>query len=183
MVSKLMGWVSNLDVVLCDILVHYRPEQRGLDSVSSQAIVTLPTPDWAHYAWLAYSLQTVAASSSGLETIYTVPDNLRLWCESVVVQRQSGDNNAYGIVIIQPEGYFTGSPAHDRVIQLVSADADVFWPDPGGRQDVQWTIPGPMLLEPGTIIRLDPDGSGVGETIFRAWVRGRAMKITRARTP
>lgn len=183
MTTKVKGWIRNLDTVLCDILSHYVPNAGGVDSVSDAAQVTLPLPDWAQYPWMSYTVQTLAIGESALEVIYTVPDDMRLWLDNVVTQRNSGDNNAFGIAIIPPAAYFTGAAAHHRVIQLVTADPNIFWPDPGGLQPSRWVCTGPQLLEPGTAISLDPDGSGSSETIFRSWVRGRAMKLTRARTP
>jgi len=177
------GDVPGLDQMLCDMLDHYQPGVNGVAGLAPALATVLPIPDWGVYSYLAYATVALSAAQSGTILAYTVPADRRAWIDSVLFQRQSGDNDWLAISIIPPTGYFEGTPATYYMLQLGAGATNIYWPDPGGKQTVDWIVPGPILCEPGTTVNIDPTGAGAGASVVRVGVRMLMMKAVRARLP
>lgn len=177
------GQLRNLDGTLRDLLAAYSPDGGGVEGVAPGLQVSLPIPGWAEWVWHErIDSPSVAAGNSDILTLWTVPEDERVTFDSIRLIQQSGDNLIARLRIKYPTGYWAGSATTD-VLYLTTAADKLFWPDYGGQQTVDAIVAGPVHLEPGSLIQMDPSGAGSAATVFRAWIRLTRCKLCRAQAP
>jgi len=176
------GRVRGLDAALRDFLAAYQVGGVGLDGIST-CIITLPVTDWGDYGWMEQGQVSLAAGESANETFFTVPDDERVWLQSILGNRVSGDNTWAGISVVFPEGYGSGTRSKS-MLALSTPATEIQWPDLTGRQttDNQLDV-SPILLEPGATLVVSPGGVGVAVTPFRFYIAMRRTKLIRALAP
>jgi len=168
-------------VALADILAHYRPSEEGASRIAG-CFVSLPIPEWHQYAWMeAASTANIAAGNSDDVTLFTVPADERVWLDNITVDRASGDNTWQALRLQPGAGYGTGG-AVQSLLWLVTADANIWWPHPPQAITASGG-PGPLLLEPGSVIILRPSGAGASISVASYAILMRRMKLVRARAP
>lgn len=177
------GSVPGLAETLRECLRAFKPSVEGVFQVMPQMMVSFPMEMWSSYAWPDVVTSTLAIGETDLEPVLTVPNDERVWLESMAVVRSSGDNVIIRLNAVQPDGYGTGDRGLD-FLRLASGASSLFWPDPGGVQTIT-TINAytPLLLEPGAIVSLTPTGAGASETIFVTRLQMRRSKLHRALVP
>ncbi len=170
------GDLKGGDRAMIEFLDHFRgPEHIGLN-------VTLPVDGWDRYSYLFASSITRTAGQATIYTAYTVPSDERVTLVAARTYRESGDNTLDHLEIVYPAGY--GAAASDLVVEAGSVD--IFWPDVTGISATSATYSkgnGPLLLEPGTTVRVKPSGDGVAATEFRTRLDLVICKIIRAQLP
>lgn len=178
-----VGVMAGLNSSLLEFLANFSPGDLGVCVVDERLQLTLPIPDWGVYSFFDCGDLVVAAAEDDPQTICTVPTNERAWVDGVRAQVTAGDNLLSRIQVVNPAGYGTD----DRVVDLISittSGGHVWWPDPGGKQAVSWILStGPLLLEPGSSLRLDLNGTGVAATTVRYEALLRRSKLVRALAP
>jgi len=177
------GDTPGLNQSFLECLRGYKPSINGVQYLNDHMVVSLPMEMWASYAWYDVVTSTLSAGETDLQPVLTVPNDERVYLESMAVIRSSGDNVIIRLNVAQPEGYGTGNRDLD-FLRLAAGATNLFWPDPGGNQTVT-TINAytPLLLEPGAVVSLTPTGAGAGETIFVTRIQMRRTKIHRALAP
>jgi len=183
------GVIRGLEATLLAMLANYNPSDVGICKIDPTISLALPVNDWGSYAWSEVFLSTWAASVSGEQLIYTVPQDER--CELVTwsTRRQSGDNTIYRMRFRQPAGYWGGGLAGDtELIQTASGAVAMYWPDIAGKQtpasDVHVVYThGHLRLEPGATLYLLADAAGVAETVWHNQIIMHRTKIVRAEVP
>jgi len=175
------GDIADLDGALRDLLSHYRPE--CVEAVMGRSLLSFSVPYAFEYAWLNGLTLPVDASLSSAHNLMTIPNDRRAELLSVTVERASGDNTCKDLDIRASDEYREGTIEDYRLLRLSSTDTTIFWPDRGGAQTVMDSVPGPELLEPGTIVRLVPGGEGVSASTFDCRIVLRYTKLVRARGP
>jgi len=177
------GELPGLTQAIIDSLRNYKTSPAGICYLSSDLQVTLPYADWATYSWFEVGTETYAIAATNPQVIFTVPTNERVYLDCITVRRTSGDNLMNLIRLINPVGYGSGDRTVD-LLSLSSSAANMWWPDMGGVQGLNWIAnPGPILLEPGATVALDPNGSGVAETLFHWEMVLRRCKLSRQLVP
>jgi len=179
------GVLPGLETSLLHQLLNYRPGDIGICELAEQLQLTLPLADWAQYAFHVQVDVSLTATQDDPETIWTVPDNERIWLQSAVTYRSTGDNLAVGFRLIYPAAYKeVASVQYVDIIGGMTAATNIFWPDPGAMQALYTTyVPPPLLLEPGTIIQLDPGQAGVSASVFATHLTMRRTSLVRAMVP
>lgn len=181
------GVLGNLDKSLLELLAAYRPGSVGVCWVPPTMLPVLPVPDWSYQTNVQQGTATqVGAGVQAYQTIYTTPMDIRAWLYAFWVLRSAGDNEIDGLRLSFPGGY-TNDAAEGTVNLVRPATAVgagyVFWPDNGNSQTNALSIPGPILLEPGTQVELSTDGTGVSGTDYVYSIAMRQTKIVLAHTP
>ncbi len=176
------GDVVRLNNALLDYMRAYTPSPEGVCYLHDQMAITLPLPEWAWYAWFETLTANLTAGQGTDETVFTVPGDERIYLDGIVAVRTGGDNNIDGLTVAYPTGYFAGAAV--ATIIAVTATTIVFWPDPGGLQTTTYVQGNPpLLLEPGSVIAISPDGSGVSASTVLLQISMRRTKIVRALVP
>jgi len=177
------GDLQNLDGALRDVLSHYQPGSVGLAEITS-CMVALTYAEWAWWSWLeAQPSASIAGGSAETIVMYTVPDNERVWLDGVVVRRNGGDNDLDYVDAAWPSDYRSGSLDDIRLVELATNATRLYWPDENGSQAVVLYTPGPILLEPGSQIRMRTGGAGASASVFHWFIRMRRSKLVRALAP
>lgn len=182
MVGQRIGEINNLDASLRELLEHYRPGELGVGRLSDVLQITLPLDLWPWFSWLEEG--TTPSLSAGLgadQTIFTVPGNERIWLDYVMVQRASGDNTTNHLELTYPPGYF-GGQAEMRILNFTGTTL-IYWPDPSAAQSPTYHRPGPVLLEPETVVQFGLDGAGASASTFTYYLAMRRCKLVRALPP
>lgn len=180
--APIEGEIQSLDGALRDFLTHYDPGQ--LPFGIQTCVITLPLPDWATFSYLVNDVTpSISAGSSDRVNMYRVRQDERAWLDAVRVVRVSGDNNIADVGVTFPARYFEGDDGFGVLTILQTPATNLWWPDRGGKQTINVDVPGPVLLEPNTVVQFLPDGSGVGATVFRFYLWLRRTKIIRAQLP
>ena len=177
------GSLPGLDDTLRDVLRSYRAGDVGIEEVSARIQVVMDIPAGMEYGWVEDVTAAYTAGQSTAEVVFTVPGNERAYLAAWVSERLTGDNDLRGMRITYPVGYWSGTGA----INLVRTTAGVtrmFWPDMGNDQAINLKVDvSPVLLEPGTLVELEPGGAGVAASTFYSRVLLRRWKIARALPP
>lgn len=169
---------------LAELLRTYRNVGQGVCAVDPVMQVVMPVPSWAEYCWFERVEVNVPASDSDRVQFWIVPANERNLIEWLFAEQQSGDNQSRGFTMVFPAGYEQTTTNQMEFIQITTAaNGRTWWPDPGGIQVVNQVQPGPILLEPGTILQMNPDGSGSAASVWNIFIRMTRTKIIRARPP
>jgi len=177
------GVVAGLNASLLHLLANFKPTDLGVCALADNLQITLPLSNWDWYSfWQRVDTASITAGSGTWTDFLTVPNDERWWLDSIRLERVSGDNTADGVDLVYPEGYYSVD-ARNRFLVLSTAGPDLFWPDPGGQQTWDQYSNSPILLEPGTVLQVDPSGAGVAATIFRARIATRRTKLIRAMAP
>lgn len=177
------GEVPGLTQSLISLLRDYRPGDLGIKDLDAAIDVSLPVPEWAWWGWYDEVIgSTVSAGSAADHVVYTVPQDERAWLDSFVMNRAAGDNLTDRLYLTWPTGYFAGENS-EILIRVASGAQVVAWPDNGGRQDADFIVAGPLLLEPGTTLGYRSTGAGVSGTTFRHHINMRRTKIIRTIVP
>ncbi len=180
------GVFRGVQAALLAFMESYRPGPEGVCAVEAVARVDLPIELWAWWSWMEHVLTaSISAGNTDPVTLYTVPLDERCWLDSIILERASGDNDIDGIQLVWPDPYREGGDANGTELALLSTSAPaLWWPDSGGVQaNVDRMRPGPVLLEPGHLIRMTPGGAGVAASTFRAEICMRRTTVTRALVP
>lgn len=177
------GVTAGLDASLLALLRNYRPGDIGICEISDKLQLTLPLPEWSSYCWTVTGNITVAAGASVTQNLYTMPANTRGWVDGMRLRLNSGDNTLASLRILQPEGYGEGS-REAYLIALTTPVAHIWWPDPGGRQVVDYGIfAWPQMIEPGGTIEVIPNGAGVSASNVLFEIVMRQTKLVRELAP
>lgn len=179
-----VGVMAGINASLISMLRNFSPGDLGVCVVDDKLQLALPISLWDWYAfWERADTASILAGASTPTTLATVPNDERWLLEALRIERTSGDNDLDGVDLVYPAGYFSGD-SRSRFLSLASAsDGVLFWPDPGGQQTWTQYQAGPILLEPGTVLQVEPDGTGVSATVFRGRIATRRTKIIRAMVP
>lgn len=167
---------------LLDALRAYKPGSNGVHKLSDRMHIVLPIDDWCAFSWMDQSASSLTAGQTDAEVMFTVPNDERIWLESVSSRIVSGDNTLTGIRLVVPVGY--GGGDRNAEIILITAAVQVYWPDAGSGQVVQYvTNKAPLLLEPGTTIAVVPSGAGAAISTTSNYIWMRRIKMVRALAP
>lgn len=176
------GQIRNLDAVLLEWLSQYRPGPDGVEGVGGSPIVTLPIPMWADYFWVDRPTLNLTAGQSTNEMLFTVPEDERVALLYVLLVRTSGDNNFVDLNVVFPVGYGSGD-RQVTLLGLTTPATSIFWPD-GERQTADNALhAAEVIMEPGSLLRVRPDGSGIAATVGSSRILLRRCKMFRARAP
>lgn len=149
-----------MDQGLLDLLRAYRPSEKGPCFIGDELALVLPVPQAFQFPIVDMGTASFSAGQTDPELVYTVPQDRRAWLGGLFASRASGDNLLRVIEVRYPAGH--GTAQNLRLIRLTTEAVNVFWPDVGGRQAVTFCISvAPLLLEPGTLVYLTPNGDGV----------------------
>lgn len=177
------GVMAGLNASFLALLANFSPSDLGVCVLDEKLQVSLAIPDWATYSYFeSLASPSIDAASSTSVTLLTVPQDERWHLDQVRATRASGDNTALSFCLVYPAGYFAGD-ARNVFIRAGSPGSILFWPDPGNGQSVDQYQSPSILLEPGTILELDPGGAGVAATIFTVTMATRRTKVIRTRAP
>lgn len=171
------GDLKGGDRALMEMLDHYRgPEHIGLN-------ITLPVENWDRYAYFHAESYTRDAGDGDTFTALTIPLDVRAMLIAYRVFRASGDGTLSDLEIRYPLAY--SSSAISSILVSATTVTSLFWPDPSGVQSSLGYMKGPtpLLLEPGTLLDVDPAGDGVAETVFASRIDLIYCKIVRAQAP
>lgn len=153
--------------------------------ISDDLQLALPIPMWAEYGYVVNGTHNLTAGQATAQTAFAVPGDERGWLDGYsAVRTGGGDGLALGIQITYPAGYRDGAGVA-TLMRLTAGATDVWWPYTGGaHQSVARAIPeGPIFLEPGTLVQIVPNGTGVAATTFDFEIILRRMKLFRANAP
>jgi len=176
------GDIRRLGDALGDWLGNYQIS--GAIGVVEGCYLSLGIEEWAWWAWLEADVSvSVAGGVAAGVSVFTVPGDERAWLDSLTIVRATGDNNLDYVRLIHPEGYRSGAVDLLRLLELTTPATGLYWPNTGGGQTVTLAQPGPMLLEPGSLIQLVTDGSGASASTFDYAIRMRRTKMVRAKAP
>lgn len=176
------GSANNLGTVLREFLRGFRPGRGGLDSILDAQMMTLPLPAWAQWAQVTNgNTASQLAGSTTRITLETVPNDQRWWLNILFVTTSTGDNLPGNLVITGGGLYPAG------VVFLANNEAGtrayMGWPmvksTSGANVDTSYGPAGNLLLEPGTIISLDPTGAGIAATVFTYRMHTLRTKLVR----
>jgi len=181
------GVLAGLERSLLAILRNYRPGDIGICEVGEKLQLSLPVPDWAMWGSLVTGVTAEAdAGASTYLQVFQVPTDERWYLEYVLVSRASGDNRSFQLRITCPSGYVDGPVDNYRLHALVTGISGYNWPDEHETLPIDITVqrpPGGLLLEPGTILDMNTNGTGVAATTFNTTCLTRRTKIIRAMVP
>jgi hypothetical protein len=181
--QKPSGNLGGLAQALIHLLANYNPGESGISELASNLQLTLPVPDWGLWALTVIYPYTYTGGESGLETVFTVPDDERAYLQAVHSRIASGDNKVSNIALVAPAAYQEGTGVAYLVGTSASVD-EIFWPDPGAVQTPDHLLNhSPLLLEPGTRIQVNLDGDGVSSGILDTKLLLLKSKLIRAQTP
>lgn len=175
------GQIQDLPLALREYLRNYYPGGKGLDAING-CFIAFPVPAWAEAS--VYDSASMASMGAGASTnieFLTVPQNQRWWLDGLRITRASGDNTVNQIQVNYPAGY-TNNATGMPLIAWSTASAQFFWPDLGQQANIQYMAGGPLLLEPGSKLQINPAGAGVAATVFAYHLQYRRMLLTRAQT-
>lgn len=180
MQSGVGGGIVGLEGQLREFLRHFR--EPAVWAGITACVLSLDVPDWAGYTWIEEGpTAQQAPGTTAAITVFTVPLDERVTLEGLAARRTSGDNNLDTISLLFPSAYGSG----DRILPLMvltTAAPTVYWPHVG--QTVTRAVgPTPVLMEPGTIVRISTVGDGVANTNFDASLVLKRSKIVRAVDP
>jgi len=180
-----LGVMPGLEQSIMDVLTQYRPGALGVCEVDPKIQITLPVhlwDWWDHFEFV--TLPSQGAGSTTAVTMFTVPTDERALLHMVRAARNSGDNQVGTFNTVNPVGYRAGSQAERPFQILATRIAAPFWPDPGATQALYISqVAAPLLCEPGTLINLTPDGTGVAGTVWACSLSMWRSKLVRARAP
>jgi len=181
------GVLPGLEEAIRAVLRNYNPGDVGICEISDKIQLALPVPDWSSYCWTEERDDVWAATASANQAIYTVPSNERNHLVSWASHRSAGDNTFSILLVTSPAGYGSGS----RIFNLMETGAGftrLYWPNEGDGQDIASNAlvantHGPLLLEPGSILSIFPDGAGVAATTITSQILLIRTKLVRALDP
>jgi len=176
------GNVRGLDDALRDWLQRYFGGDQTSGGIQL-CVLSLPLELWAWWGWIevVISPSTAAGTATNL-LLFTVPDDERVMLNAVLVDRETGDNEASYIEIVYPAAYSNGGTARQFLTQLVATASGIYWPR-GDQAILAGSGPEPVLLEPGTMVRVRSSTVGAAATTFRAQITMRRTKLIRALAP
>ena len=174
------GVMAGLNASLIALLRNFQPGDLGVCVVDEKIQLSLPIAEWATWGWNQQDTITLGAGASAVVTVFTVPNDERIWLDYARCGRSSGDNDFRAIQITPPAGY-SSLAANYSIMSLATLATSIYWPS--GQQTADVDVPGPILLEPGTIIQLLPGGTGVAATNVRIDINMRRTKMVRALAP
>jgi len=176
------GIIENLDLALREYLDAYQPGALGLDGVST-CVIALPVPEWSVYGWSENPTISLTAAQVTDEPVFTLPLNERAWLQYFIAERSTGDNNIGNLGLTMPAEYRSGA-ALTNVCTAAVAGTKLFWPDIAGIVSLDSQAPSePILLEPGSILSISPDGTGASASTWACRLLMKRMKLVRAQAP
>lgn len=179
-----LGVMAGLNASLIALLRNFSPGDVGVCQIDDRLQLSLPIPNWAEWAWLESGTSTsILAGATTTTPVYTVPLDERATLHSLYMVRASGDNLVDLFTLTIPDAYRGGGGSAElRLLNLTTPVASAFWPHEGS-QTVDNYVKPPVLLEPGTVINIAPDGTGVAASTFNYWIYMTRTKIIRALAP
>jgi len=177
-----VGVMAGLNASLIALLANFSPGDLGVCVIDEKLQLSLAVPDWATWAWIDQgSTASISAASSDPVVLFTVPSDERAWLDGVIVERASGDNDWHSLIVTSPADYRSGTGVA-VLLELGTYTASIYWPR--GGQVIRIGIPdAPVLLEPGSLVSVLPDGTGVSATVGDYQIMLRRTKFVRALTP
>lgn len=176
-----VGVMAGLNSSLLALLANFSPGDLGVCIVDEKLQLSLPLADWGMWSWIEQGdTASITAASSVPINLFEVPTDERAWLDGFWVTRLSGDNTWKQLKITAPADYRAGNGVAD-LVELVSASTQIYWPN--GGQSTTKQLPGPILLEPGSLVRLIPAGAGVAASVGTYAVLLRRTKLVRALAP
>jgi len=177
------GEIPGLSQTMLESFKDYRPSELGPCYIDPRITVSLPYPEWYKYSWLEQGVASLTAAQSAAEVIYTVPLNERCYLHGLYATRATGDNTVAGFALIYPSDYTSGG-GNLTLLTVTTFIPVAWWPDPGDIQGLDTNMPGdPLLLEPGTIIELDPGAAGASASTFNFNIMLTRFKLVRSLAP
>ena len=179
------GVIPGLEAALLESLRNYNPGDVGVAQVGPQIQLNLAIPEWG---WWNHPIKgvsaSIAAASALTVDLFTVPDNYRMILYSIWMAIFSGDNTLDQFSIVQPTGYLGDMlDAQQVYLNLATPAVPLMWPDLRGQQTITEWLEGPVLLEPGTILRVKPSGAGASASTVGFHTNTRATKLIRQSAP
>jgi len=183
MSDQSVGELRGIPASLLGLLNRFSSSYNGVCWVSDEMQLVLPVPDWHLYAWTEALTANILATQTALETVFTVPTDERVYLDYVLVARATGDNLINNLAFSLPTGYFGGTQSV-QFYGLNAGAALLYWPDTLDVATINnFQMPGPLLLEPGTIVQIDPTGAGSAASTWTVVLLMRRTKLIRARPP
>lgn len=176
--------MPGMDTTLFEVLRAYR---QGVDTPGSAILpdirIDLPVPHWAEAAYVEVVTANFTAGQTVDIAVLAIPADERALVYGIQTVRATGDNTVSEFDIVPLSPYTTGGGALSLII-LTTASTLLWWPDPGGQQTIDRGIMvSPLLMEPGTVIRMASSGAGVAASTFTVFIYRHRIKLTRARGP
>jgi len=184
-VQRATGNFPGLTQALLEALAQYQPSEGGVCYINPEISIVLPLEGWSRVGRTSTADTVLTAGQSDQEPFWTVPADERHWIHAIFMTRTGGDNTISQFYMNYPEGYFTGVTG----VQLIAPDAgqsQMWWPigintgefDAGAHQ-----MPGPVMMEPGTVLEVNPNGVGVAISTFHTELLLTTTKLVRALAP
>jgi len=181
-----VGIIPGLNSSLIALLRNFDPGNLGVCVVEDKLQLGLTVRDWDIWDCGFKGNIAVPAGSTDTITVLTVPRDERWWVYRCLLSVTGGDNLGYAVRKTYPAGYFEGSEGEQALILLTTPASNIFWPDPGIEQASlagRAVLVPEMIWEPGSILGLECDGTGVAETFWNYEVMATRTKIIRAMAP
>jgi len=177
------GEVPGLERAAADMLRHYDAGDLGVDRIDG-CVIGLTHSEWAWWSWHESLVTAVGAIASGdAVVLFTVPADERAWLDAAFLVRNAGDNTISQLRVLSAAEYTSSATLAFFLVHLTTAATTLFWPDAGGKQTVTRIAPGPLLLEPGSVVELLPAGVGSVGSDWIVSLLMRRTRIHRQRTP
>jgi len=177
------GEVRGMDQALLQLMRAYKPSTNGQGGVNDLCIITLPVERWAEYSWSQDGDASLTAGQSSIETLFTIPLDERATLLAVTLERTGGDMAIRGISVLVPGGYQGGGGDGRIHLTFLATDSTQFAYWPHGAQSVNLATPGPLPLEPGTQIDLQPSGAGASVSTVNYKLMMTRSKIIHSTVP
>ncbi len=175
-----VGEIRGLNQAVLEYLANYKVAGEGLNGISN-CVIALPIPDWSLWSWLERGTSaSVAAGTAANVGVFTVPTDERVYLDSVIVLRTTGDNVIDYIYWAVAAGYGNGDLT-SYLLRLTTPAVPIYWPY--GQQAINQGIGGPLLMEPGTSLSFRTSNVGVAASTFDYLIGMRRTKLIRALAP
>jgi len=178
--ERVTGVLLGLNHLLTNWLQSFDPGLEGICQIDPNLVINLPLPYWGVNAWAYHDTINIAAGETDLQVVYTVPMGERKLMRGVRCAMASGDNLLDYIELEQPAAYTDGDQGGALYLVLLQGgDGNLWWPDYSGSLTELNAAgpPGPILLEPGAVIRVKPDGTGASASVIRTQIIGEQFRI------
>jgi len=138
--------------------------------------------DWAVWSWAELgTISGISAGETASQTMFTVPDDERAYLDGAYAAINSGDNTISDLDMVYPFPSYGAGNGRVFLAELGTAGTYCYWPHVG--QTINRGVGGPLLLEPGQLVRFGLSGAGAAATEVVFALALRRTKIIRQLVP